>query len=348
MKRWLILLAMTVTTVALTGPAAAQMLMNGAGATFPYPIYSKWFEEYTKVDHEVRFNYQSIGSGGGIRQITERTVDFGSSDGPMTDEQLRKAPAELFHIPTVLGAVVATYNLPGSPKLRFTGDVLADIFLGKIKKWDDERIRALNPSVTLPSQPIVVVHRSDGSGTTYIWVDYLSKVSKEWEQKVGRGTSVNWPVGLGGKGNEGVAGQVKNAPGALGYVELAYAITNKLPAAGIKNQAGQFVEATIESTTAAAAGAAANMPGDFRVSLTNPPGDHVYPIASFTWLLVYRDQPNEAKGKALVKFLWWAIHDGQKYPGTLLYAPLPAPVVKQLEAKIKQITYSGKPLLAAQ
>ena len=347
MKRGLILAGTILTIAALVAPASAQMLMNGAGATFPYPIYSKWFEEYTKVDHEVRFNYQSIGSGGGIRQITQRTVDFGASDGPMTDEQLKKAPAPLFHIPMVLGAVVATYNLPGNPRLRFTGDVLADIFLGKITKWDDERIKALNPSVTLPGQPIVVVHRSDGSGTTYIWVDYLSKVSKEWERKVGRGTSVNWPVGLGGKGNEGVAGQVKNAPGALGYVELAFAITNKLPAATVKNQAGQFVEATIESTTAAATGAAASMPGDFRVSLTNAPGEQAYPIASFTWLLVYRDQPNEAKGKALVKFLWWAIHDGQKYPGTLLYAPLPAPVVKQIEAKIRQITYSGRPLLAA-
>ena len=347
MKRGLILAGTILTIAALVAPASAQMLMNGAGATFPYPIYSKWFEEYTKVDHEVRFNYQSIGSGGGIRQITQRTVDFGASDGPMTDEQLKKAPAPLFHIPMVLGAVVATYNLPGNPRLRFTGDVLADIFLGKITKWDDERIKALNPSVTLRGQPIVVVHRSDGSGTTYIWVDYLSKVSKEWERKVGRGTSVNWPVGLGGKGNEGVAGQVKNAPGALGYVELAFAITNKLPAATVKNQAGRFVEATIESTTAAATGAAASMPGDFRVSLTNAPGEQAYPIASFTWLLVYRDQPNEAKGKALVKFLWWAIHDGQKYPGTLLYAPLPAPVVKQIEAKIRQITYSGRPLLAA-
>jgi len=322
--------------------------MNGAGATFPYPIYSKWFEEYTKVDPEVRFNYQSIGSGGGIRQITERTVDFGATDGPMTDEQLQKAPGELFHIPTVLGAVVATYNLPGSPKLQFTGELLADIFLGKVTKWDDERIKTLNPSANLPSQPIIVVHRSDGSGTTYIWVDYLSKVSKEWAEKVGKGTSVNWPVGLGGKGNEGVAGQVKNAPGSLGYVELAYAITNKLPAAPIKNHAGRFVEATIESTTAAAAGAAANMPSDFRVSLTDAPGDHAYPIASFTWLLVYRDQANEAKGKALVKFLWWAAHDGQKYPSSLLYAPLPAPVVKQIEARIRQITFSGKPLLAAQ
>ena len=344
MKTWLSMIGLVLVTVA---PAEAQMLMNGAGATFPYPIYSKWFDEYTKVDSEVRFNYQSIGSGGGIRQITERTVDFGATDGPMTDDQLKKAPGELLHIPTVLGAVVATYNLPGQPKLNFTGEVLAGIFLGKITQWSDERIKALNPSANLPNQPIVVVHRSDGSGTTYIWVDYLSKVSSEWAQKVGKGTSVNWPIGLGGKGNEGVAGQVKNTPGALGYVELAYAITNKLPAAAVKNPAGKFVEATIESTTAAAAGAASNMPDDFRVSLTNAPGDQAYPIASFTWLIVYRDQANEAKGKALVKFLWWAIHDGQKYPGALLYAPLPAPVVKQLEARIKRITFSGKPLLAA-
>jgi phosphate transport system substrate-binding protein len=348
MKRWFTFGWVALAVGSLVVPAHAQMLMNGAGATFPYPIYSKWFEEYTRVDPEVRFNYQSIGSGGGIRQISERTVDFGASDGPMTDEQLKKAPSELFHIPTVLGAVVATYNLPGSPKLQFTGEVLADIFLGKITKWNDEKIKALNPSASLPDQPIVVVHRSDGSGTTYIWVDYLSKVSKEWEQKVGRGTSVSWPVGLGGKGNEGVAGQVKNAPGALGYVELAYAITNKLPAAAVKNQAGRFLEATIESTTAAAAAAAKNMPADFRVSLTNPSGEDAYPIASFTWLLVYRDQPNEAKGRALVKFLWWAIHDGQKYPAALLYAPLPGPVVKLIEAKIKQVSYSGKPLLAAQ
>ncbi|HEV8441487.1 MAG TPA: phosphate ABC transporter substrate-binding protein PstS [Methylomirabilota bacterium] len=347
MKRWGVLAGLLLAIGSFTATATAQMLMNGAGATFPYPLYSKWFEEYTRVDPEVRFNYQSIGSGGGIRQVTERTVDFGASDGPMTDEQLKKAPAELFHVPTVLGAVVATYNLPGHPKLNFTGEVLADVFLGKITKWNDERIKVLNPSVNLPNQAIVVVHRSDGSGTTYIWVDYLCKVSKEWEQKVGRGTSVNWPVGLGGKGNEGVAGQVKNAPGALGYVELAYAITNKLPAASVKNQGGKFVEATIESTTAAAASAAKGMPADFRVSLTNPAGDDAYPIASFTWLLVYKDQPNEAKGRALVKFLWWAIHEGQKYPSALLYAPLPAPIVKQIEAKIKQITFSGRPLLAA-
>jgi len=328
-------------------PISAQTLMNGAGATFPYPIYSKWFDEYAKIDQQVRFNYQSIGSGGGIRQIGERTVDFGATDGPMTDEQLKKAPAELFHIPTVMGAVVATYNLPGNPKLRFTPEVLTDIFLGKVTKWNDDRITSLNPGVALPDQPLLVVHRSDGSGTTYIWVDYLSKVSPEWEQKVGRGTSVKWPVGLGGKGNEGVSGQVKNTPGALGYVELAYAISNKLPVAAIRNEAGKFVEPSIESTTAAAASAAKTMPADFRVSLTNAAGEGAYPIASFTWLLVYKEQPDAVKGKALVNFLWWATHDGQKFAPDLLYAPLPAPVVKQIEARIREITYQGKPLLAA-
>jgi phosphate transport system substrate-binding protein len=330
----------------LVTPADAQMLMNGAGATFPYPIYSKWFDEYTRIDPEVRFNYQSIGSGGGIKQITSRTVDFGATDGPMTDEQLKQAPAPLLHIPTVLGAVVATYNLPGAPKLKFTGDVLADVFLGKITKWNDPKITALNPGVSLPDQPIVVVHRSDGSGTTYIWVDYLSKVSAEWQQKVGKGTSVNWPVGLGGKGNEGVSGQVKGQPGALGYVELAYAVKNNMPVGSIKNANGKFVEPTIASTTAAAAGAARSMPDDFRVSLTNAPGDDAYPVASFTWLLVYKDQTNEAKGRALSKFLWWMSHDGQKFADDLLYAPLPSPVVKQIEAKVRQITFQGKPLMA--
>ncbi len=329
------------------GAVSAQMLMNGAGATFPYPIYSKWFDEYTKVDPSVRFNYQSIGSGGGIRQITERTVDFGASDGPMTDDQLKKAPGELLHIPMVLGADVATYNLPGDPKLRFTPDVLADIFLGKITKWNDPRITQVNLGVALPNLPIIVVHRSDGSGTTYIWVDYLSKVSKEWEQKVGRGTSVDWPVGLGGKGNEGVSGQVKNTPGAIGYVELVYAIKNNLPAPMVRNQAGKFIQPSIQSTTAAAAGAAKNMPADFRVSLTNPPGEDAYPIASFTWLLVYKEQANQEKGRALVKFLWWAIHEGQKYAPDLLYAPLPSPVVKQIETTLQRIVFQGKPLLAA-
>ncbi len=328
-------------------PAAAELLINGAGATFPYPIYSKWFDEYARVEPSVRFNYQSIGSGGGIRQITERTVDFGASDGPMTDEQLAKAPAELLHIPAVMGAVVATYNLPGNPALRFTPDILADIFLGKIEKWNAPRIQAANPGVTLPNDPIIVVHRSDGSGTTYIFVDYLSKVSREWEQRVGRGTSVKWPVGLGGKGNEGVAGQIKSTPGTLGYVELAYAIKNHLPVAMIRNQAGQFVEPTIESTTAAAAGAAKNMPADFRVSLTNAPGEKAYPIASFTWFLVYKEQTDEAKGKAVVKFLHWATTEGQRYAADLLYAPLPPQVVKQVEAKIGQISFQGKPLMVA-
>jgi len=333
---------------ALAAPTSAQTLINGAGATFPYPIYSKWFDVYAKVDRSVRFNYQSIGSGGGIRQILERTVDFGATDGPMTDEQLKKAPAELLHIPTVLGAVVATYNFPGNPKLRFTPEILADIFLGKIAKWNDPRIAAENRDVKLPDQPIVVVHRSDGSGTTYIWVDYLSKVSKEWQEKVGRGTSVRWPVGLGGKGNEGVSGQVKSTPGTLGYVELAYAIKNNLPVAAIRNQAGKFIEPTIQSTTAAAASAAKTMPADFRVSLTDPAAPDAYPIASFTWLLVYKEQVDPVKGQALVKFLRWAIQEGQKYTADLLYAPLPAPVVKQIEAKLGQITSQGKALLAGQ
>jgi len=331
----------------LVQPAGAQTLINGAGATFPYPIYSKWFDEYAKLDPEVRFNYQSIGSGGGIKQVSARTVDFGATDGPMTDAQLKQAPAELLHIPTVLGSVAATYNLPGNPKLKFTPEILADIFLGKITKWNDPRIASANAGVSLPDQAIIVVHRSDGSGTTYIWVDYLSKVSPEWETKIGRGTSVNWPVGLGGKGNEGVSGQVKGLPGSLGYVELAYAVKNKLPVASVRNTAGKFVEPTIQATTAAAAGAAKSMPADFRVSLTNPPGDEAYPIASFTWLLVYRDQPDELKGRAVVKFLWWMSHEGQRYADDLLYAPLPTPVVKQIEARIKEITYQGKPLMAA-
>lgn len=332
----------------LARPAGAELLINGAGATFPYPLYSKWFDVYAKIERGAQFNYQSIGSGGGIRQILARTVDFGATDAPVPDELLKKAPGTLLHIPTVLGAVVATYNLPGNPKLRFTPDVLADIFLGKITKWTDSRLQQLNPDAKLPDRPIVVVHRSDGSGTTAIWVDYLAKVSREWEQKVGRGTSVNWPVGLGGKGNEGVAGLVKQTPSALGYVELAYAVTNSLPGAAIRNRAGRFVDATLESTSAAAAGAAREMPSDFRVSLTDAPGENAYPVASFTWLLVYQEQPDEAKGAALVRFLWWAIHEGQKYASELLYAPLPAPVVKRVEARVKEITAGGKPLWAGQ
>src|SRR5437763_9925134 len=259
--------------IGISATASAQMMINGAGATFPYPIYSKWFDEYAKVDPSVRFNYQSIGSGGGQKQILAQTVDFGASDGPMSDENLAKAPGKLLHIPTVAGADVLTYNLPDHPKLKLDGPTIVDILLGKITRWNDPKIQAQNHGVQLPSSDIIVVHRSDGSGTTYIWVDYLSKVSKEWEAKVGRGTSVKWPVGLGGKGNEGVAGQVKNTPGAMGYVELAYATKNRLPAALIRNASGKFIEPSIASTTAAAAGAAKSMPADFRVSLTNSPGD---------------------------------------------------------------------------
>src|SRR5499433_3415861 len=266
-----------VLALAAVMPTRAALLINGAGATFPYPLYSKWFDEFHKRSPDTQINYQSIGSGGGIRQVLEGTVDFGATDGPMTDEQMASAKIPILHLPTVLGAVVPTYNLSGVEKLRFTPEAIAGIFLGKITHWNDPAIAKENPDVKLPAAAIVPIHRSDGSGTTYIFTDYLSKVSEEWKSAVGRGTSVNWPVGLGGKGNEGVAGLVKNAPGALGYVELAYAITNKLPAGAVKNQAGKFVEATIESTTAAAAGAAQNMPADFRVSLTNPPGEQAYP-----------------------------------------------------------------------
>ncbi|HUL72628.1 MAG TPA: phosphate ABC transporter substrate-binding protein PstS, partial [Vicinamibacterales bacterium] len=326
-------------TGSLTLPADAQSLINGAGATFPYPIYSKWFDAYAKVDPEARFNYQSIGSGGGIKQITARTVDFGASDGPMTDEQLKQAPAELFHIPTVLGSVVATYNLPGNPRLKFAPDVLADIFLGKITKWNDPRITGLNPGVALPDQPILVVHRSDGSGTTYIWVDYLSKVSPEWKQKVGVATSVNWPVGLGGAGNEGVAGLVKNTPGALGYVELIYALQNSISYGVVQNQAGEFVKATLQSVTAAAAAASGSkMPADFRVSITNAEGKDAYPISSFTWMLFYENPKDKAQAKTMVDFMKWALTDGQKYCADLGYAPLPSEVVQlemQALAKIK-------------
>jgi phosphate transport system substrate-binding protein len=260
------------------------MLINGAGATFPYPIYSKWFDEYVKVDSSVRFNYQSIGSGGGQKQILAETVDFGASDGPMSDANLAKAPRRLLHIPTVAGADVLTYNLPGNPQLKVDGPTIVDIFMGKITKWNDPRLAQQNPGVKLPDDDIIVVHRSDGSGTTFIWVDYLSSVSKEWESKVGRGTSVNWPAGLGGKGNEGVAGQVKQLPGAVGYVELAYAVQNKLPCAHVKNSAGNYVAPTLDSITEALA--TAKIPEDFRFSMVNPPGDKAYPIAGCTWLLV--------------------------------------------------------------
>ena len=321
--------------VGVSATASAQMLINGAGATFPYPIYSKWFDEYVKVDPSVRFNYQSIGSGGGQKQILAQTVDFGASDGPMSDENLAKAPGKLLHIPTVAGADVVAYNLPGSPALKLDADAIAGIFLGQIKKWNDPKITALNPGVTLPDQDIVVVHRSDGSGTTYIFTDYLSKISPEWKTKAGANTSVNWPTGIGGKGNEGVAGQIKQTPGALGYVELIYAVQNKMPYADVKNAAGNFVKPSLESVTAALA--SADIPDDFRFSMTNSPGKDAYPIAGATWLLVYQQQKDAAKGKKLVEFLKWAAKDGEKMATDLQYAPLPESVQERVLKRIDEI-----------
>jgi phosphate transport system substrate-binding protein len=319
------------------GIASAQMLINGAGATFPYPLYSKWFDAYAKVDPSVRFNYQSIGSGGGQKQILAQTVDFGASDGPMSDENLAKAPGRILHIPTVAGADVLTYNLPNHPKLKVDGPTIAAIFLGKITKWNDPRLAAQNPGVKLPALDIVVVHRSDGSGTTYIWVDYLSAVSQEWASKVGRGTSVRWPTGLGGKGNEGVAGQIKQLPGAVGYVELAYAKQNRLAFADVKNAAGHYITPTIESITEALA--TAQIPDDFRFSIVNPPGAKAYPIAGATWLLVYEKQKDAAKGKKLVEFLNWAITQGEGMASALDYAPLPENLQQRVRERIKTIQY---------
>jgi phosphate transport system substrate-binding protein len=315
--------------------ASAQMTINGAGATFPYPIYSKWFDEYAKVDPSVRFNYQSIGSGGGQKQILAQTVDFGASDGPMSDDNLAKATGKILHIPTVAGADVAAYNLPGNPALKLDGDAIAGIFLGNIKKWNDAKLAALNPGVTLPDQEIVVVHRSDGSGTTYIWTDYLSKVSPNWKQKVGTNTSVNWPTGLGGKGNEGVAGQIKQTPGALGYVELIYAKQNKMPYANVKNSAGEFVKPTPESITAAMA--TAQIPDDFRFSITNAPGKDSYPIAGATWLLIYEQQKDPTKGKKLVEFLKWALTKGEDMAKNLDYAPLPSDLRERVLKRVDEI-----------
>lgn len=321
-------------------PAAGggqSLQINGAGATFPYPIYSKWFDEYHKQHPQVEINYQSIGSGGGIRQVTNETVFFGATDGPMTDEQLKAAPGRLLHFPTVLGADVPVYNLPGVADLKFTGPLLASIFLGKVTKWNDPAIAAVNPGVSLPSSEITVVHRSDGSGTTYIWVDYLSKVSPEWKEKVGVATSVNWPAGVGGKGNEGVAGLVRQTPGSIGYVELVYALQNQIPFGHVQNANGEFVKATTETVTAAAAAAAAQMPADFRVSITNAAGAGAYPISSFTWMLLFEDPKDKAQAKAMVEFLKWALTDGQQFASQLGYAPLPAEVVKQELTQLETI-----------
>jgi phosphate transport system substrate-binding protein len=338
-RRSILMLALVSATVT-AGVASAETLINGAGATFPYPLYSKWFSEYAKVDPSVKFNYQSIGSGGGIKQITAQTVDFGASDKFLSDEELKAAPGKIIHIPTVMGAVVVTYNLPGVPKgLKLKSEDVADIFLGKITKWNDPRIADDNPGVTLPNQPIIVVHRSDGSGTTSIFTDYLTGVSPEWAQKVGKGASVKWPVGLGGKGNEGVAGQIKTTQNTIGYVELAYAFENKLPYAHLKNKSGVFIEPSIKSTSAAAAAAAKSMPADYRISLVNQPGKDAYPIVGFTWLLVYEQQKDAVKGKKLVEFLNWSMHKGQKMASGLLYAPLPENVEKMVEKTIKTIKH---------
>jgi phosphate transport system substrate-binding protein len=319
------------------GSASAQMLINGAGATFPFPIYSKWFNEYAKVDPSVRFNYQSIGSGGGQKQILSETVDFGASDGPMSDENLAKAPRTLWHFPTVAGADVITYNLPGDPVIKLDGPTIAAIFLGKITKWNDPAITGQNPDAKLPDIDIVVVHRSDGSGTTYIFTDYLCKISPEWKEKVGKATSVSWPAGIGGKGNEGVSGQVKQVPGSIGYIELAYAKQNKLSYADVKNSSGNYITPTIASVTEALA--TADIPEDFRFSMTNPPGKTAYPISGATWLLIYADQKDHAKGEKLVQFLKWAYSDGEKMAAGLDYAPLPDALIQRTLVKVQGIKY---------
>lgn len=323
--------------LALAVPACAQTTLNGAGATFPNPIYSKWFSEYHKAHPDIQINYQPIGSGGGIRQVLAGTVDFGATDGPMSDEQLAQAKSKILHVPTVLGANVPAYNIPGvTAELKFTPEALAGIFLGKIASWNDPAIATANPGVSLPNQPIIVIHRSDGSGTTYIWTDYLSKVSPDWQSQVGKGVSVRWPVGLGGKGNEGVAGMIRQMQGSIGYIELIYAIENKISYGIVKNGAGNFVKASLGSVTAAAA-SVKSMPADFRVSITNAPGKDAYPISSFTWLLIPAQSKDPAKGKILADFLAWMVDDGQKMTADLAYAPLPESVTTKVKLEIKQV-----------
>jgi len=323
---------------AATAATAQAEQINGAGATFPYPIYSKWFSDYNKLHPDVEINYQSIGSGGGIRQLSNQTVFFGATDGPMTPDQMQGAPGRILHLPTVLGAVVPIYNIPGvDAPLKFSGTLLADIILGKVTKWNDPAIAGPNPGVKLPSTDITVAHRSDGSGTTYIFVDYLSKVSPEFKTKVGVATSVNWPVGVGGKGNEGVAGLVKQTPGSIGYVELIYAKQNNIDYGSVKNMEGEYVAASLDSVTAAAAVAARQMPPDFRVSITNAPGKGVYPISSFTWLLFYENPKDKPKARTMVDFMKWALSDGQKAASDLGYAPLPSEVVALEMEALKKI-----------
>jgi phosphate transport system substrate-binding protein len=335
------LLAAAGAATLVVGAAAQTLQINGAGATFPAPIYTKWFSEYNKLHGNVQINYQPLGSGAGIRQLTNQTVFFGASDGPMTNDQLTAAPGKVLHVPTVLGAVVPVYNIPGAKTdLKFTGPVLADIFLGKITKWNDPALTKLNPGVTLPGTDITVVHRSDASGTTYIWADYLAKISPEWKMKVGVNTGVNWPTGVGGKGSEGVTGVVTQTPGSISYVELVYALQNKISYGSVQNMAGEFTKGSVQSVTAAAAAAAGQMPADFRVSITNAPGKGVYPISSFTWLLLYENPKDKALSKAMVDFVKWALTDGQKYCADLGYAPLPEGVVKLEMAALGKIKVS--------
>jgi len=318
------------------GTRTSGATLTGAGATFPAPLYTKWFDAYAR-ETGVRINYQSIGSGGGIRQFIEGTVDFGATDGPMTDEQIAGASGNVLHVPTVLGAVSVTYNLPsiGTTELNFDGTLLADIFLGRVTRWDDRRIGALNPNVTLPAEDMVVVHRSDGSGTTFIFTDYLSKASPEWGRKVGKGTSVNWPIGLGGKGNEGVTQQVKQSPGTIGYVELIYALSNKLPSAKIRNAAGALVQPTLKSVAGAAAGAQLRPNTDFRVSIANASGAESYPISSFTWLLIRKEDPDTARSKTIGEFVKWMLEpSAQRMAADLHYAPLPVPVIELVRQKV--------------
>ncbi len=339
-------------TIGMLGVVAAcgsdsTVRLNGAGATFPNIIYQDWIITYNRQYAGAELNYQSIGSGGGIRQFSDGTVDFGGTDAPMTDSAIAAIEANVLHIPTVLGAVVATYNLPDvTAPVRFTPALLADIFLGKLTRWNDPRIAAVNPNVTLPAMDILVVHRSDGSGTTFVWTDYLSKVSPEWVERVGRGTSVSWPVGLGGRGNEGVAATVRQTPGAMGYVELGYAIINEMAVGVVQNRTGTFVEPSLASVTAAAAGAMAAMgPNtDFRVSITNPEGAEAYPIASFTWLLLRRNYQDAAKARELTSFVWWALTDGQAKAAELGYAPLPTEMRPWIEARLKTIAADGQPV----
>ncbi|HEY0701522.1 MAG TPA: phosphate ABC transporter substrate-binding protein PstS [Candidatus Acidoferrales bacterium] len=334
LKKTLVLVSLLFGIAAIAAAQGGQVLLNAAGATFPYPIYSKWFDVYHTAHSNVQINYQSIGSGGGIRQLQAGTVDFGASDGPMSDEQLAASKFKILHFPTVLGADVPSYNVPGvSGELNFTQHALAGIFLGSITKWNDAEITKVNPGVNLPGNDIVVIHRSDGSGTTYIWTDFLSKASDDWKTKVGKGTSVNWPVGLGGKGNEGVSGLVKQTPNSIGYIELVYAAQNGIAFGKVQNAAGKFVKADLASVTAAAAGAAKDMPADFRVSITNAPGAAAYPVSSFTWLLIPAQIQDAAKRDAIKDFLKWMLTEGQKYNEGLTYAQLPKPVVeKELKA----------------